>query len=478
MTSRGRLIIVGVVAFLLLASPFAIGLFAERGLRNQIEIYDTSSRVSASVDRYRRGWLNSTASISFGIGDEYLSILGAMDPTLALMTSLSGEFRIPVVVEFAHGPVLFGGESRFGTAGVRAYIDPDASLAVMVQSVLGMPYLFELRGRSGFGSGFHFEGEIPPAATSFVGLDLDFTGLEFAGRMRRGHLVLDAGIESLALQGTDFSAILESLSMTNDYRTRPGTFSLGTAELTLGRFVVGNPLLGGTPIIAIDNASVQASILENPEGSHLDLETVVGVDRFATAGLPEFRDAAVGIGIERLDADAMQQLYEAAKRPTVLGNLAADEAFMTPLVERILAGGPTLTVEPLSLSMDEGRLEGRASAAINPDALPTGQLSDLDDPAVAAAAIDMAVDLTVSKALIRRLLGLQLMPQIAQAAVASGAPLEQDRLEALADARAGLTLTTLAATGLLADEGEDYRVRIGTANGALTANGQPLPFFF
>ena len=63
-----------------------------------------------------------------------------------------------------------------------------------------MPYVFEFRGRAGFGTGFTFEGEIPGAESALDDLSYSFSGLNFSGRARGGDTELSAETENLSIQ--------------------------------------------------------------------------------------------------------------------------------------------------------------------------------------------------------------------------------------------------------------------------------------
>jgi uncharacterized protein YdgA (DUF945 family) len=79
--------------------------------------------------------------------------------------------------------------------------------------------------------------------------------------------------------------------------------------------------------------------------------------------------------------------------------------------------------------------------------------------------------LRLSKALAQNLATL-----MARIQLGSDGSVPADELEYLAEAQAGLTLTLLVGQGVLVEDGEAYRSSLDFSNGALTLNGNPLPF--
>ena len=456
------LVAVGVVA-LLLVSPFAIGSFIESGLREQIAIYDENPSLSATVDSYERGWFDGTARISFGLSDTFLTQMQAFDPN-SPAAALIGGSRIPVVVELSHGPILLDGGFGIGTATVRAYVDPESPMVAIAENFLGLPYLFELRGRSGFGTGFRFEGEIPAAENAFEDLSYAFTGLEFSGTIRNGDFDMSAATDSLSVQSPFFSAILESLALEYDYDYRADRIPLADAELSIGRLAATNPLLGAEPIFATEDLGIVWTSDENDAGTHIDARVVYSAGSLIVANELAVSDTAIGISASHLDANALLQLQEIASRlPPGATEVDMGELFM-PILDQLIAGEPNISIEPARFTMSGGDFDGRASVSIDASVLPTGSFAELMNPLFAMLAVSAEIDMNVSKSLARYLLGLTMGQQF-------GAQMEPAQLEAMADAQ----FTGLVAQGLLVDDGDRYSTSIQYSAGAATANGQPIP---
>jgi len=187
MSKRGLILTLGIVLVLLLASPFVIGKWTESRVRAQIETSYTNPMIATRIASYDVGWLNSRARLEIGLSETYLGQIEAVLPDPG-MVQMMQSFNIPVIVEFTHGPILLGEFSGIGLMGVKAYPDPESQPIQLAQAFLGIPYLFELHGTSGFGSGFRFTGDVPPIEGAIADVRYDFSGIEDTGVARRGHV--------------------------------------------------------------------------------------------------------------------------------------------------------------------------------------------------------------------------------------------------------------------------------------------------
>jgi uncharacterized protein YdgA (DUF945 family) len=334
-----------------------------------------------------------------------------------------------------------------------------------------MPYLFELRGRSGFGTGFRFEGEIPPSENAFPDGDYSFSGLLFEGTSNDGHLVLDAVIENLSLQSTLFSAILESMTVAYDYRYRPDRIGLGDFELAIASVVASNPLLGSEPLLSAAGVRLASTVTEHEGGAHIDMHAALGADGLSVIDTFSLSNAAFGIGLRHFDAVAVYELQSLAKSMSPGADEAQVIALMMPIFDRIVAGDPALSLEPIRFSMPDGEFDGRLDLMLDSSVLPTGSVADLEDSQVAMQAIAANLELNCSKQLARDLMTLSLSQQMSAQMGPDAPPLPPEQVEAMVDGQ----LAALVAQGMLTDDGDSYSTTITFADGVATINGTALP---
>jgi uncharacterized protein YdgA (DUF945 family) len=90
----------------------------------------------------------------------------------------------------------------------------------------------------------------------------------------------------------------------------------------------------------------------------------------------------------------------------------------------------------------------------------------------------MALGLFNAKADLRvsRVLAAQLAAFSARMQLGGDPSIPPDQLEYMAEAQSGLMLTMLVGQGVLVEDGDHYRSAIDYTDGALTLNGNPVPF--
>ena len=474
---RKLIIVVGFLVLLALASPFVFGILTEGKVRDRLETTAENQLVAVRIASYDRGWLNSRARFEIGLSESYLAQIEdlAQQPGLSQMLR---SFAIPVIVEFTHGPLLLGEFSGIGFLGVLARPDPEAQIIELAETTLGVPYLFELRGKSGFGSGFEFEGEIPPFGGAFADVSWDFSGLEVSGVSTVDRVVFEAGLNEVSVQSPLASGVLESLTMKGDSELRPGRFSLGTSETKLGRLTASNPSVGRAPLVIAENVSMATTTSENAEGTHLDMEVIYRIGQIAVADDFRVSDAALGLRLGHIDSEAVDEIIAAASSVQANSDPAGMVDAVMPALERVVAESPELTIDPLQFSLPEGRFDGRVHLGIDGSSLPTGRIDDLMNPAVAMGALTADADITMSKTLAEMVAGFVAKWTMPQIMGPDGEPLPSDQVTAMVDGQVAQTLTMLTTFGIVRDSGDDYSCTLQLAGGALTANGQPVPLPF
>jgi uncharacterized protein YdgA (DUF945 family) len=149
-----------------------------------------------------------------------------------------------------------------------------------------------------------------------------------------------------------------------------------------------------------------------------------------------------------------------------------------PLLEQIVAGSPELTLDPMQFSLPEGTFSGRVHIGLDSSALPTGSINDLMNPAVALAAVNADADLTATKTLVHMIAGLVVGQDVPPMNGLDGQPLPPEQVAAMIDAQVAQSLVMLTTFGIVSDSGANYSCSVRLADGALTANGQPVPLPF
>jgi uncharacterized protein YdgA (DUF945 family) len=196
------------------------------------------------------------------------------------------------------------------------------------------------------------------------------------------------------------------------------------------------------------------------------------VDRLHVAE-NEVTGATVGVALHSLDVQAFQHYIAMVRGLATNARQADPEEAVAGLradVQRVLAAGPSLVLDPLRFAFDGEPFEGRAEFTTDPAKLPPGGVTDLE-PSIIARAVNSNANIKLSKTLARRFAALAAEMQF------RGDPrMPPEQLKYMAEAQAGLMLVQLVNQGFLVEDGEVYRATLRYVDGALTLNDKPLPF--
>lgn len=464
MSLRAPIIVVGIAAVLLLVSPFGLGMLAESNVREELENMSEYPTFSFEVADYERGWASSQATIVVTPGSVYQEMMGG-DP---MMQAMLGQARVPFLVEVNHGPILTLNGFGIGSYAVKANLDPEEPWVAEAHAELGVSSLFELRGRSGLLGGFDFEGEISPVDVVDGGDTLAFSGLDFTGFTNGTDVTFDATAEQLAMQSMMLSFSLDGLALNGAYERRTDSIALGNAEFTLASVRASNPLLGASELFAIGELSASSETRLNDAGN-IDTSISYGAGRLTADGIPSFTDVALGVNLLNIDGEALKafaDLYvQASADPTMLGLQAL------PILDRILATGPSISLDPIRFTMDGNSLDAVLTVTIDPSAMPTGSTMDFMNSSVAMSAIGANLEMTASKALVQELVSFGIEQQMAMQLQS----MTVSEAEAMVQQTRDQMIALVVGQGMVIDEGDTYSTTVVFQNGAATVNGTPIP---
>jgi uncharacterized protein YdgA (DUF945 family) len=462
-----KLAAVAAVALVLamLAMPRVVASVTEARVRERVAAIDASDSVAAELTAFERGWFRSSAKIALRLApDRIAAIDSPQDGWLA------GD-PIPIAVEFAHGPIAVLDGIHIGWSKMIARLDADAPGVPELERTLGVPYVFEFRGRTAFGGSLDFYADAPAfelpideALLTFAGADLDgtFVGRRLTARAEIGGLELASPTGTFALRNIRADVDNELLS---EY------LMPGIAALEIERVSVDDSLRGSSPVFEASNLRV-ASVTElDSEGDLLDMRIDYAID---TARLEdgELTAANVSLALRDLDVAALEA-YSAAMSDAAATTTDSAEIIraLAPELERALRAGPSLALDPLSFRLDGEPFEGRVELTTNPARLPPVGALNLDNPLLVLGLIDADAELRLSKVLAQRLATLAAKMQLG-----ADPSMPPDQLDYLAEAQSSLMLTMMIGQGVLIEDGNDYRCTITLNNGTVTLNGNPMPF--
>lgn len=482
MSKRLPIIVVGLLVLFLLCTPFAIGVINANALEERIAQIDENMPFDFQLEDFERGWFSSRGRLVLSLGDDFLAqfpelagdpATGMVNPAAEMITAQT----LPINLEIGHGPLLFAHGFGIGTASVTARLSPDTELSLLAEQFLGMPYVFELRGRAGLGS-FTYEGEIPPGEMAMGDTSFMMSGVDFAGSNAGGKQDFEAVLASIELQDPFASAIVEAIEMKSHTLVRsPDTMPLNDAAFSIKRVTVSNPLLGGAPMFDLNDLLLTSDVVESEERGFLDSSMVVQFGNLIVQGF-EIDNAALGFRLGRISSEAADRLMVISREIQTETDPDAIIAMLAPLAEPLLAGGPEIAIEPIQLGMREGSLDGHLRIAVAPDSLIPEMLQDPMGMMAALGSVTGELELTATKPLVQMIASMIFSQQMVGVPGPDGQPVTPNEAQLMAQGQVNQMIDMLAAQNLIIDDGDNYTALIELANGMPTANGQPLQLGF
>jgi uncharacterized protein YdgA (DUF945 family) len=461
-------LVIGAVALLvvaLVALPGAVGSITEARVTERVAAIDANPGVAAELRSFERGWFRSTARIDLRFVPD--GVAAAAD---AAGTPLGVFGTLPIVVEFAHGPIAVHDGVHFGWSKMVARPDADAPGVAELTQYTGAPYLFEFRGRTGYLGGLRFDADSPPFEAPMGEALLTFSGGALVGTFAGRQLVADAQVGSVSFASPTGVFAVSGVLASLDNELRSQYLMPGAASLSIESITAGNSVQDAMPLFELKTLRFQSDVALDAANELLemratyDLESARIDDNEVTAGV-------IGIAVQNVDAAAVEAYGALAADAATAGDPAAIAAALGPHLERALKAGPSLTLDPIRFRYDGEPFDGRIEVVANPDSLPPAGTLSLDNPLLLLGLVDTHAELRVSRVLAGQLAALGARMQLA-----ADPAIPPDQLEYMAEAQSGLMLTMLVGQGVLIEDGDGYRSSIAFTDGALTLNGNPLPF--
>ncbi|RPI63818.1 MAG: DUF945 domain-containing protein [Lysobacterales bacterium] len=454
------------LAIVLLALPGVVGSVTEARVRERVAAIDASPTADAELKSFERGWLRSTARVELKLApDDVAQLADAAGTPLGVFGTL------PIVVELAHGPIAMLDGLHFGWSRMVAQPDMEAPGVAELTGTLGVPYLFEFRGRTSYLGELYFDADAPPFELPIDEALLTFSGGTLAGSLAGRHLEADAQIGSFDFRSPTGTFAVRGLSATADNELRSNYVMPGETSFTIASISMAYPQ-NPEPMFEVSNLTMQSDVDIDAAGELLEMRVTYDVDTVRVEE-SEVTAGSVALTIRNLDVAAVEAYSAAATDAAAAGAdaAAAIAASLGPHLERALKAGPSLTLDPIRFSYDGEPFDGRIEVTTNPERLPPAGTLTLDNPLMMLSLVDTKADLRLSKTLAGQLATLGARMQLG-----SDPTIPPDQLDYMAEAQSGLMLTMLVGQGVLIEDGDGYRTSVDYSDGTLTLNGNPLPF--
>ena len=466
-------IVVSVVAALVLGLPPVLGMITESQVNARVESLAGNPFVAARVISFERGWFSSTTKIELGLSPNYLVQLAALSTMRSGPAPMTAALArgATIVVDMAHGPVPVLGGAHLGLSRMVARLDPEVEGYAELLQRLAIPYLFEFRGRTGFTGAVAFDADAPPIDVAADDGRVRFSGAVLAGSFAGGAVRYEGRVDSLEFTSGTGAFSLQGFSAAGDNEFRSPYLALGTIVMLIEHATMLDAQFS-EPMFEATNLRLASEFELDDGGLLANGQWTYAIDSLAAVDM-QVRDANVGVIVRNLDVDALEA-YAAVMQRTAAAALVDPSqvlADVTPAIERLLAAGPSVALDPIRFSLNNELFDARIRLNAKPDALPPAGALDLRDPTLWLSLLDGTAGATISKVLAR-----DLAIQATALQIAGNQAVPPDQAEYMAEAQAGLVLVTLVSQGILTDGGENYSTELAFMNGTLSINGNPLPF--
>jgi len=458
---------VAAVALLLLALPPVLGMLTESQVRARVAALEASGVLKVSLRSYERGWFRSRARLSLALAPQTIARLDELGAALGLPpVSADLDRRAPIALQIAHGPLAVLDGVYFGWSKIVARPDAGARNVAALERSLGLPYLFEFRGRTSFAGGVSFDATVPPVDVEAQGVHIAFSGAGVDGAFVGQRLVSDSRLDGFTLTSPPGAFTVRNVRATTDVELGSSNAEPGDAKLSIEQLSIVDAARGDGPVLDAANIRIASKVGLDPRAALLDLHATYDADSVLLYGT-RIADASVGVALDKIDVAALETYLKLAQTDGGGNDPAAE---VGKALTHALAAGPSFVLDPLRFRFDGEPFTARLEIAANPAALPATGSVDPDNWLALLPALRSTASVDVSKKLARDIAVLVAEMRFAD----DGMPPDQRRL--LADMQAGLMLVTLISQGMLVDAGDTYHAELSLADGAVTLNGGPLPF--
>jgi uncharacterized protein YdgA (DUF945 family) len=448
----------------LLATPRVVASVTEARLRERVAALDASDALAVEVTAFERGWFRSAAKIALRLAPQRVAALDAPQDGW-----LAGD-PIPISVDLAHGPIAVLDGIHIGWSKMIARLDADAPGVPELERTLGVPYVFEFRGRTSFGGNLDFYADAPAFELPLDEALLTFTGADLDGTYVGRRLTARAEIGGVEIASPTGRFALSNIRADADNELRSEYLMPGIAAISIERVSVDDSLRSSA-VVEASNVRVSSTTELDSEGDLLDVRVDYAVD---SVRLEEGELTAADVGLALRDVDvAALEAYGAAISDAAATTTDSAEILraLAPELERALRAGPSLALDPIDFRLDGEPFDGRIELRMNTARLPRAGAINLDNPLLVLGLIDADADLRLSKTLAQRLATLAAKMQLG-----ADPTLPPDQLQYLAEAQSSLMLTMMIGQGVLIEDGNDYRSAFALRDGTVTVNGNALPF--
>ena len=440
----------GTILFILIGGGFVGGgLFggpgwasslAEEHYNAFLDRFDAEPGMEIRERSYDRGLWRSTGRYEIVLSGEGFEALRERAPGEA-----GSEAETVLVVEdtIKHGPGVIAGGSGSGMARIDSVVRPGEALIDALPVLQDAERLLTAMTRVDWEGGITTDYRTPDAAWEANGVALEFDALSGLLRIapEMDRFSLDGHLPAMTLREDDGATLtLDTLRFDVEQESITEHLWVGDGVVTLE----GLQIDAAGEAMALADLAMESATDVDGERYNTRLQMSAASLRGAEGGMS---DGRMALAIEAVDRDALDALAGLSAEAE-LGTISDEELGRRTLelIPELLAHGPSVTLDPIEATLDDGPVSGRVRVGW------AGGTPDNLNPIAMLNALEVDIALTAPWVVIERSLAAR-----------------EDE-----GGSAEATLAELQATGLLLRDGDTGHTEVSLRNGSVTANGEQL----
>lgn len=464
---RAILAIIIVVLLLILIPPYWFGMKAEEEYNNLTENVSKFENLEIVTQQYKRGWLQSTAEITYSIKDIE-----------------EGDIIIIEKDTIYHGPIPIGllSKGKVMLKPVMAIIETEAQISTTSEEeyaelVNSLPLMDFETILSLDGSGTT-EVLIPSVDHKFEdGKTLKWSGLDglinFAPNLTQVSSVINSG--DLEIEDDSFRLTIKGIDIESnlDYPATNYKNPLGNVNVKVEEFSSNGKDGDELNQLTLSNLEFKGST--DQKGQLIDHIHSLGFETL-TVGGNSYGPGIYELQMRNIDKQVFEEIQTALEQSQNQQGASSTDLLSAELMKALpslFKNSPEIEITKLSMKTGEGEIDGHAIISVSGDSLDNAELAT--NPIFLLAAVTADLRLSVSKPLMDNLLKDYKIEEITDDFSSRDEEIpSESELQTLGKVKAQSEIQEMLDQGILILKDGKYQIEASYSLGQVKLNGNPL----
>lgn len=464
-----KYIVIAVIIALIAATPWYVGIKAQKELESQILKLNDYPGYNASFSEYNRGLLHSNGKIkiSYDIG----ATPDDDEMEQKLITAL--QEGIILNVDVSHGPLLSKPVFGPGLSYTVITLDDSQETIREAEQLFAVDELLTVETRmkmNGDGVGTL----IIPAlnhseegkAFKFGGTTIGFELADFGKKYKSSGTIEAVTFSTDEAQFESSPIAVEGEGSYGESLYGTGTFSAKLASLKIS----------GEKSVQLEQLDIDAEVT-NPASGLMNIDYKIALAKVSGSDMPHaLTDTVIDISANNLKESAFTKFSELGTQSDFSDPeaMAAYQQKMQAAMSELLAGSPELQVNNLAFKFGDDSwmdLKGKLSV----DGAIAGKPEVQSNPFMLIPAITADYTANLSESLVEMAIQQYLSQQFADSGMSAE---EIEQMTANQEQQTSMMIGQFVGMGFLQKTDAGYRIETSFKNGELLVNGNPIPVPF